>query len=68
MSSTQPSLRDQFKKISQAIYQVLMRLKDAVAVKFVIHCAILSMQQNVYNIFVWAYYLLLLVFSVDAVC
>ena len=68
MSSTQPSLRSQFKKISQAIYQVLMRLEEAVAVKFVIHCVILSMQQNVYNIFVWAYYLLLLVFSVDAVC
>ena len=69
----QPSLRNHFKKAHLAVYQDLMGVKVAVAVKstvhHVVHCvmSLILRIQDAYGAFIWVYYSSLLLSVVDAV-
>ena len=66
----QPSLRNHFKKAHLAVYQDLMGVKVAVAVKSAVIPCVTSFvlrMQDAYGAFTWAYYSSLLLSVVDAV-
>ena len=66
----QPSSRDHFKKTHLAVYQDLMGVKVAVAVKSAVIPCVTSFvlrMQDAYEAFIWAYYSSLLLSVVDAV-